>query len=75
MSKQRNIKLTLEEWITKAKLVHDEDKYDYSKVIYINNKTKVCIICLIHGEFWQSPEHHLKGSGCPICNESKGEKN
>lgn len=42
-------------------------KYDYSKVEYINTKTKVCIICPIHGEFWQTPEQHLKGKGCPKC--------
>ena len=30
-----------EAFILKAKLVHD-DKYDYSKVEYVNSKTKVC---------------------------------
>ena len=60
------IKLTLEKFIEKAKKVHG-DKYDYSKVEYINNHTKVCIICPIHGEFWQTPQHHLKGVGCPKC--------
>lgn len=29
-----------------------KDKYDYSKVDYVNSKTKVCIICPKHGEFW-----------------------
>ena len=43
------------------------NKYDYSKVEYKNNTTKVCIICPIHGEFWQDPRHHLKGHGCPKC--------
>lgn len=54
------------DFITKAKKVHG-DKYDYSKVIYINNSTKVCIICPEHGEFWQRPNHHLSGHGCPKC--------
>lgn len=49
-------------------------RYDYSKVNYINNYTKVCIICEEHGEFYQTPNSHLQGSGCPICNESKLEK-
>ena len=44
------------------------NKYDYSKVEYINNSTKVCIICPIHGEFWQSPDNHYMGKGCPKCN-------
>jgi len=43
------------------------DKYDYSKVEYVNNKTKVCIICPEHGEFWQTPVQHLRGHGCPKC--------
>lgn len=57
-----------------AKEVHKADNYDYSKSEYINAKTNVCIICPIHGEFWQSPHYHLKGCGCPHCNESKLEK-
>ena len=50
-------KLTTEDFIRKAKLVHG-DKYDYSKVDYKGNKEKVCIICPEHGEFWQSPVNH-----------------
>lgn len=37
-------------FIEKAKNKHG-DKYDYSKVEYINSTTKVCIICKEHGEF------------------------
>ena len=59
-------KLTTEEFIKKARQVHG-DKYDYSKVNYTNNRTKVCIICKEHGEFWQTPNKHLLGQGCPIC--------
>ncbi len=65
-------RLTNEEFIEKAKLVH-EDKYDYSKVQYINTSTKVCIICPEHGEFWQTPNSHLFGAGCPTCPESNME--
>ena len=43
------------------------DKYDYSKLEYVNAKTKVCIICPIHGEFWQTPYEHLSGKGCRQC--------
>ena len=53
-------------FIEKAKKIHG-DKYDYSKVEYINNHTKVCIICPVHGEFWQTPNCHLNGQGCPKC--------
>ena len=44
------------------------DKYDYSKVEYINNITKVIITCSEHGEFKQSPSAHKQGAGCPTCN-------
>lgn len=51
------------------------NKYDYSKVIYINNQTKVCIICPQHGEFWQSPNKHFsRKQGCPICKSSHAER-
>ena len=58
------------EFIKKAKKVHG-DKYDYSKVEYKNDRTKICIICSKHGEFWQTPAHHLKGCGCQYCSKNK----
>lgn len=61
---------TTSEWIEMAKKVHG-DRYDYSKVEYINAKTKVCIICKEHGEFWQRPNNHLNGCNCPHCNSNK----
>lgn len=68
----RNMTKSPEDFLKDAKLVHG-DKYDYSKVEYINCQTKVCIICPEHGEFWQTPNSHLQGSGCPNCSNSKGE--
>jgi len=53
-------------FIEETKKVHG-DKYDYSKIEYINTKTKVCIICPKHGEFWQIPHDHLRGKGCQKC--------
>ena len=41
----------------------DGDKYDYSKVDYIDEHTKVCIIDKDYGEFWQQPNAHLNGRG------------
>ena len=60
---------TSEEFIEKAKTIHG-DKYDYSKVKYIDSKTAICVICPKHGEFWQKPVYHLQKNGCPKCNES-----
>lgn len=63
---------TKEEFILKANEIH-KNIYDYSLVKYINTRNKICILCKIHGEFWQTPTHHLRGEGCPICSYSKGE--
>lgn len=63
-------KLTTEIFIERARKVHG-DKYDYSKVEYVDVKTKVCIICPIHGEFWQRYSHHTEGRGCSKCAAEK----
>ena len=42
------------------------DRYDYSKVEYVNNKTPVTIICREHGEFQQQIGNHIRGN-CPKC--------
>lgn len=60
------IRKTTEKFIEESKETHG-DKYDYSKVSYINSSTKVCIICPEHGEFWQMPMHHIGGRGCGKC--------
>ncbi len=40
----------------------------YRKSVYINNKTKIELICPIHGSYWQYPnDHQYKGCGCPDC--------
>ena len=60
--------LTKEEFITRARNVHG-NKYDYSKVEYVNATTKACVICPIHGEFWMTPINHIyqQKQGCPKC--------
>ena len=60
-------KLKQEEFIKKAN-IHYNNKYDYSKVNYVNSQTKVCIICPEHGEFWQTPYDHIWAKNdCPLC--------
>jgi len=59
-------KSNVNEFIVKARKVHG-NKYDYSKVEYHGCKNKVCIICPEHGEFWQTPDGHVQGRGCPVC--------
>jgi len=53
-------------FISKCEEIHGKT-YDYSLVNYINNHTKVKIICKEHGVFYQQPRHHLLGSGCKKC--------
>lgn len=53
-------------FLLKSTKIHS-NKYNYSKVNYINANTKICIICPEHGEFWQVPRHHVEGHGCPQC--------
>lgn len=53
-------------FVNKAKSVHG-NTYDYSGVRYVRSNKKVEIICREHGAFWQIPNAHLSGSGCPRC--------
>lgn len=63
-----------ENFIEKANKIHNY-RYNYSKVKYINNREKVCIICPEHGEFQQSPKSHLH-YGCQKCARMEvGKKN
>lgn len=65
------VRLTTDEFINKALEIHGE-KYDYSKVNYVNAHTKVTIICPEHGEFEQLPMGHInKKNGCLRCKGSR----
>jgi 5-methylcytosine-specific restriction endonuclease McrA len=55
------------EFIRRAKIAHPDDNYDYSPTKYIDCKTKVIIICLVHGRFEQKPTYHLGGKRCGKC--------
>ena len=58
-------------FIEKAKEIHG-DKYDYTIVQYINAKTKVNILCKIHGKFELTPNKHLsRKDGCRECGRAK----
>lgn len=58
-------------FIQRANEVHG-DKYDYSKVVYVNALKKVSIVCKEHGDFQQAPTKHLStGHGCPRCGIEK----
>ena len=70
------------DFLKRAKEIH-KDKYDYSlitKEFWNKNSSsqenfQIPIICKKHGVFYQTISNHLRqGSGCPKCNESKGER-
>lgn len=66
------LRLTTNEVINQFNNVHN-NTYDYSKVVYTKNHSKIDIICSKHGLFQQTSHNHKKGKGCPVCRESKGE--
>ena len=59
-------KSNLQEFITKARQVHG-NKYDYTRTIYINSRTKLALNCPVHGQFFQTSHSHLEGKGCRLC--------
>jgi len=65
------LSISFDEFIERATVIHN-NKYDYSKVDLKNRgeNGRICIICPIHGEFWQSLGGHLRGNGCPKCKQS-----
>jgi len=63
-------KLSITDFVIRCNKVHS-NKYDYSESEYINKETKLKIICKIHGSFWQIPNNHWKGQGCPDCGGSR----
>jgi len=60
------ISKTANQIINEFEFIHN-DEYDYSKVMYKGNKEKIIVICKKHGEFFPTPNNHLKGTKCPKC--------
>lgn len=59
--------ISLEDFISKANKKY-KNKFDYTKFIITNWKTKSIIVCPEHGEFLQNPDKHLQNAyGCPKC--------
>lgn len=59
------------EFLEESRAMHGGDVYDYSSASYVNAKTKVIIICTVHGAFQQTPDSHLRGNGCRRCSANK----
>lgn len=54
------------EWLAQARAVHG-DKYQYDETTYSHSKADLRIVCSEHGEFFQRPNNHTNGQGCPKC--------
>lgn len=67
------MKTKKEKWLLKSNQTHN-NYYDYSLVIYKNTKTKVNIICPVHGVFSQRADVHKNGQGCRKCSMDKVSK-
>lgn len=61
-------------FVSKATKVHG-NKYDYSHAKYDLSRIPLEIICPIHGPFFQRPNAHLMGQGCPKCGRLKRDEN
>lgn len=62
------------DFVMKASLVHN-NKYDYSKTLYVGSNEYVKITCPEHGDFEKTPDNHIhktRPQGCPKCNEYRG---
>ena len=59
-----------EKFVQRARARHGQ-KYDYSRVGYQDAHTKVCIICPVHGKFWQQADSHIRKCGCPKCGAAR----
>jgi Zn finger protein HypA/HybF involved in hydrogenase expression len=64
-------KLTKDDFVRKAREKHGE-KYGYDKAVYVNAHTKIKIYCKkCEKSFWQTPDKHSHGQGCPVCGGTK----
>lgn len=55
-------------FITKANVVHG-NRYSYPNAVYTKSRDPILITCAIHGDFTQTPNKHLMGQGCALCNK------
>ncbi len=72
LKNKKNTSNTIE-FINKSNNIHN-NTYNYDKTIYVSATKKVIITCNKHGDFYQTPQSHLKGCGCIKCSLSKFER-
>lgn len=49
-------------------------RYSYENTVYVRSSAKIAITCRAHGTFWQTPNAHLSGAGCPDCGRERSRR-
>ena len=66
-------KWSFKKFLEKTRKVH-RNSYSYEEAKYVNYHTKIKIFCYsCKKHFYQAPNHHLQGHGCPYCSSSNTE--
>jgi len=68
----KNRRLNVDIFVESSNIIHD-NIYSYNNVVFLDSRSKVMVTCKNHGDFPISPNHHLRGRGCPNCKKSFGE--
>lgn len=63
---KKKLTWTQEKFLEEAEKVN-KGGYDLSKVKYINNNTKIEVVCPVHGSYWVLPRTFLAGHKCAKC--------
>lgn len=63
-------KLDTNEFIRRA-VKHHGDTYSYETSVYQGMRNKIEITCHTHGVFRQIADNHIRGMGCPTCNDRR----
>jgi len=71
-AKDSKVTLNINSFIKRANNIHN-NKYNYTKSVYIDRNTYLIVICLKHGDFKTTPDNHLNINkyGCPKCGKEK----
>ena len=70
-ARKGKLRMTQKQMLDRFTNVHG-DTYNYDAAKYAGQQTPISIGCAEHGAFWQRPEYHWGGSGCPTCFEEHG---
>jgi Zn ribbon nucleic-acid-binding protein len=64
---------TTEQFVSQVSSIH-KNKYLYLKTDYKHNYIEVIITCEKHGDYKKKPVQHIRGQGCPECENEYNER-